>query len=202
MSNYQNTRWITRNFESLKGLINLPFAIYFIFLAIWNSTQVGYTSTGKDIGFPLIIIILSILVSIWISRYYSRRIGNVKTITNTKIFWLFIVLFLLIILVDYLDLYINRQIANPVNITSLAFAIFFAFPYFRRGQLVYLLFAFLFILLALTPTFGLLPYKTIFDNQYGVWGYLLVGVTMLVGGLVDHFTLKKLLPTQKGSENE
>ena len=94
MSNYQQTKWITKNFESLKGLINLPFAIYFLFLGVWNASQAGITSTGKDIGMPLVMIFLSIMVSIWISRYYARRMGTVKTITNSKGFWLFIILFL------------------------------------------------------------------------------------------------------------
>ncbi len=44
--------------------------------------------------------------------------------------------------------------------------------------MVYLIFSILFILLAITPTIGLLPYESLFDNQYGVWGYLLVGITI------------------------
>ena len=202
MSDYQQTKWITKNFENLKGLINLPIALYFFFLAIWNASQAGITSTGKDIGIPLIMIFLAILAMVWVSQYYSKKMGRVKTVTNTKIFGLFIVLFMLIILVDYLDLLVNNQLNNPVSVTSLAFAIFFAFPFFRRGQMVYLIFSILFILLAITPTIGLLPYESLFDNQYGVWGYLLVGITMLVGGLFDHFTLKKLLRSQAGINNE
>jgi hypothetical protein len=202
MSDYQQTKWITKNFENLKGLINLPIALYFIFLAIWNASQAGITPTGKDIGIPLIMIFLAILAMLWVSQYYAKKMGTVKTVTNTKIFVLFIVLFILIILVDYLDLVINNQLNNPVSVTSLAFAIFFAFPFFRRGQMVYLIFSILFILLAITPTIGLLPYEALFDNQYGVWGYLLVGITMLVGGLIDHFSLKKLVRSQTGNQNE
>ncbi|MDO9086625.1 MAG: hypothetical protein Q7U53_10495 [Anaerolineaceae bacterium] len=199
MSDYQQTKWITKNFENLKGLINIPIALYFVFLAIWNASKAGITPTGKDIGIPLIMIFLAILSMVWVSQYYSKKMGTVKTLTNTKIFGLFIVLFMLIILMDYLDLKINKELNNPVSVTSLAFAIFFAFPFFRRGQMVYLFFSILFILLAITPTIGLLPYDSLFDNRYGVWGYLLVGITMLVGGLFDHYTLKKLLPPQPGN---
>jgi hypothetical protein len=202
MNDTQQTKWITKNFENLKGLINIPIALYFIFLAIWNASKAGITPTGKDIGIPLIMIFLAILAMAWVSQYYSKKMGTVKTVTNTKIFGLFIVLFMLIILVDYLDLLINNQLNNPVSVTSLAFAVFFAFPYFRRGQMVYLIFSILFILLAITPTFGLLPYESLFDNLYGVWGYLLVGITMLVGGLFDHLTLKKQLLSLAGKNNE
>lgn len=202
MGVYQQTKWLTKNFEGLKGLINLPIALYFLFLAAWNASQSGITPNGKDIGWPMIALLLTILASFWISQLYSRRMGTVKILTRTKIFGLAIALFLLIILVDYLDLYLNKQLSNPISITSLAFAIFFAYPYFKRRQMVYLIFAIMFILLAITPTFGLLPYQTIFNDQYGVWGYLLLGVALFVGGLVDHFTLTKLLPLSQGADNE
>jgi hypothetical protein len=65
---------------------------------------------------------------------------------------------------------------------------------------VYIIFSLALILLAFLPTIGLIPYKMVFNDQYGVWGYLLIGLGMIIGGLVDHYILKKLLPTQSGVE--
>lgn len=199
MNELQKTRWITKNYENLKGLLIIPFGIFFLFLATWNYFELGITETGKDIGIPSIMIILTILATILINHHYSQTMGSVKTINNLRIVLIIFVLFLVFIMADYLDMVLNSQLEQPISITSIAWALLFGYTFFSRKQTVYLIFSLLLFLLAFLPTIGMIPYKMVFDNQNGVWGYVLVGVGFIVGGLVDHFTLKKLLPSQPGS---
>ncbi len=200
MNDMHRMQWITKNFENLKGMLLLPFGVYFLFLATWNFLKLGITETGKDIGIPTLMIILTILATILIDRYYSHEMGRVKTTSNLMIFLMIIFILFVFFMVDYLDMWINSQLNQPVSFTSIGWAFLFAFPFFSRKQTVYIIFSLALILLAFLPTIGLIPYHMVFNDQYGVWGYLLIGLGMIVGGLVDHYTLKKLLPHQPGSE--
>ena len=199
MNEYHQTRWITKNYENLKGLLILPFGIFFLFLATWNYFELGITATGKDIGLPSIMIILTILATIFFNRYYLQTMGSVKTISNLRNVLLILVIFLVFFIADYLDMLINSQLKQPISFTSIAWALLFAYTYFSRKQTVYIIFSFLLFVLAFLPTIGLIPYKMVFYDQYGVWGYMFVGLGLIIGGLVDHYTLKKLLPPQPGS---
>ncbi len=198
MSNYQKTRWITKNFENLKGLLVVPFGIYFLFLAAWNYLELGISPTGKDIGIPSVMIILTFLAAIVIDRYYSREMGRVKSTNNIMIFLLILFIFAAFVLVDYLDLFINSKLKHPISFTSIGWAILFAVPFFARKQTVYIVFSLALLLLAFLPTIGLTPYKMVFSDQAGVWGYLVIGLGLIFCGLVDHYTLIKLLPPQPG----
>ena len=200
MNDLHKMKWITKNFENLKGFLLLPFGIYFLFLATWNFLKLGITETGKDIGFPSLMIILTILATILIDRYYANTMGRVKSTSNLKIMLIIIFMFIMFFIVDYLDVLMNSQFKQPVSITSIAWASLFTFIFFSRKQTVYIIFSLALFLLAFFPTIGLIPYKMVFNDQDGVWGYLLIGLAMIVGGLVDHYTLKKLLPSEPGSE--
>jgi len=202
MNDLNKTKWITKNFENLKGLLLLPFGIYFLFLATWNYLQLGITETGKDIGFPSLMIILTILVTILIDHYYAITMGRVKSTSNLKIILIIIFMFIMFFIVDYLDMMMNSQLKQPVSFTSIAWASLFAYIFFSRKQTVYIIFSVALFLLAFIPTIGLIPYKMIFNDLYGVWGYLLIGLAMIVGGLVDHYTLKKLLPINQDVKDE
>lgn len=200
MNDLHRMKWITKNFENLKGLLLLPFGIYFLFLATWNFLELGITQTGKDIGFPSLMIILTILATILVDRYYSREMGRVQSSSNFMIFLNIFFLLFVFFMVDYLDMWINSQLNRPVSFTSIAWGFLFAFPFFSRKQTVYIIFSLALILLAFLPTIGWIPYKMVFNDQYGVWGYMLIGFGLIIGGLVDHYTLKKMLPPQPGSE--
>lgn len=200
MNNLHKMKWITKNFENLKGLLILPFGFFFLFLATWNYLKLGITETGKDIDFPSLMIILIILATILIDRYYANTMGRVKSTSNLKNILVIIFMFIMFFIVDYVDMLMNSQLKQPVSLTSIAWALLFAYPFFSRKQTVYLIFSLALFLLAFFPTIGLIPYKMIFNDLYGVWGYFLIGLGMIVCGLVDHYTLKKLLPFQTGSE--
>lgn len=200
MNDLHKMKWITKNFENLKGLLILPFGIFFLFLATWNYLKLGITETGKDIGFPSLMIILTILATILIDRYYANTMGRVKSTSNLKIILMIFFILFMYFIVDYLDVMINSQLKQPISLTSIAWAFLFAYFFFSRKQTVYIIFALALFLLAFFPTIGLIPYKMVFNDQYGVWGYLLIGLAMIVGGLVDHYTLNKLLPAQPGNE--
>ncbi|MBE0687274.1 MAG: hypothetical protein IH585_14890 [Anaerolineaceae bacterium] len=193
-------KWITKNFENLKGLLLLPFGIYFLILATWNFLKLGITATGKDIGFLSLMIILTILATILIDRHYSQEIGRVKTTSNFMIIVMIIFILFVFFMVDYLDIWINSQLNRPVSFTSIAWGFLFAYPFFSRKQTTYIIFSLTLILLAFLPTIGLIPFKMVFNDNYGVWGYLLIGLGMIIGGLLDHYTLQKMLPPQPGSE--
>lgn len=200
MNDFHKLKWITKNFESLKGLLTLPIGIYFLFLATWNYLKLGITEKGKDIGFPTLMIILTILATILIDRYYSHTMGRVKSTSNLNIILMIFFILVAFFIVDYLDMWINSQLNQPISLTSIAWAFLFTFPFFSRKQTVYIIFSLALFLLAFLPTIGLTPYKMVFNDQYGVWGYLLIGLAMIIGGLVDHYTLKRLLPPQPGSD--
>ena len=200
MSIFQKTKWVTENFENLKGLITVPFGIVFLFLAIWNASQLGITPAGKDIGLPMLMVVLAILSTILISQYYAKKFGKVKPLVQYQIRSVVIVISFLILyfISTFLEVFIYMRVKHPVSIQSLVWAIFFIIPFLTRKQTIYLVFSILFIILAVMPAFGLLPYESVFDPETGVWGYLLIGLTMSIGGMVDHFTLIKNLPAAIG----
>lgn len=200
MSIFQKTKWLTENFENLKGLITVPIGIVFLLLAFWNALQLGITPGGKDIGLPMLMITLAILSTILISQYYKKKFGKVKPLVQYQIRSAVIVVAFLILYFfsKFLDAYISMRVNHPVSIESLMWAIFFIIPFLTRKQTIYLVFSILFIILALLPAFGLLPYESVFDPETGVWGYLLIGLAMIIGGMVDHFTLVSILPATAG----
>jgi hypothetical protein len=200
MSIFQKTKWLTENFENLKGLITVPIGIVFLLLAFWNALQLGITPGGKDIGLPMLMITLAILSTILISQYYKKKFGKVKPLVQYQIRSAVIVVAFLILYFfsKFLDAYISMRVNHPVSIESLMWAIFFIIPFLTRKQTIYLVFSILFIILALLPAFGLLTYESVFDPETGVWGYLLIGLAMIIGGMVDHFTLVSILPATAG----
>lgn len=200
MSISQKTKWVTENFENLKGLITVPIGIVFLFLAFWNALQLGITPGGKDIGLPMLMVGLAILSTLLISWYYAKKYGIVKPLGRYQIRSIVIVVLFLILyfLSTFLDAYVFKHVNHPISVLSLLWAILFIIPFLTRKQAVYLVFAILFIILAFMPAFGLLPYDSVFDPETGVWGYLLVGLTMIIGGMVDHFTLIRNLPVTAG----
>ena len=119
MNEYHKTKWITKNFENLKGFLMLPFGIFFLFFASWNYFELGITKTGKDIGLPSIMIILTILATILINRYYSQTMGSVKTISNHRIVLIIFVIFLVFFMADYLDMVLNSQLEQPISINTI-----------------------------------------------------------------------------------
>lgn len=200
MNIFQKTKWLTENFENLKGLITVPIGIVFLLLAIWNALQLGITPGGKDIGFPMLMITLAILSTLLIGQYYKKKFGKIKPLVQYQIRSAVIVVAFLILYFfsKFLDAYISMRVNHPVSIESLMWAIFFIIPFLTRKQTIYLVFSILFIILAVLPAFGLLPYESVFDPETGVWGYLLIGLAMIIGGMVDHFTLVSILPATVG----
>ncbi len=181
---------VTANYFFWQGLRWVPMGAALLVVA-WISRADSAVPSSWEL--PLIIgaMVVALGLSSVAGRWYGKSFGRVRGIpglharrTRTK--WLVVYPMLLVALV------IDGVVKPPVLVSGVAFAI--AIEAYRRstggGRRHYIVASLVFALLTVAPLVGLaVPGSQAVNVLIGV-----LGGTYVVGGLLDHLELKRVLP--------
>jgi hypothetical protein len=195
----QNVRFVTRYYLVLQGLVLVPFGAMVVFLSIGQI--LGWSGFAQgDCTLPMALFPVAVGLTLLAFRYYRRRYGKVK-LTTTLVSQIFSIVFValcvpLVILSDYADFWFP-QVAVSIHMLFMG-GFCFAVPLASMGRRRhYWVMGGVVALFAILPAWELYP-KTALAIGKG-YSSLIYGLIMLVGGLFDHWTLVRSLPSASQS---
>lgn len=184
---------ITRNFEYLQGLRQVPFAILFLVIAIWRAGWWPWFDKWHPISSFLLLGII-IFASWRIGKYYERSFGKVKKLNSSQRNEIIGGLFVVggIFFVGWLEQLWRWPISGTgLFIATLLFAYFVMTDRFR---IHFLIMAIVLALLSLLPLANFLSVEQLsFWSPFGTIGVAILGLLWLIGGLMDHWYLIRSL---------
>jgi len=197
-------RFVTYNYSNLQGLKAVPIGVCLFLVSLWAN---NWSQPARNLTFPVIISLASLLAYLWIQRYYSQTFGRVqRTSTNRAVEWLFgSISGILGLGAFFLDVYEKSQ----VSALGIVFAINLLGEYLRmnwnvRGRFLkfYPLLALFVFLLSILPILGITDIWGKFGIVSPVYGVpMLMGVLTIVSGFFGHFFLMRALPHQMEENN-
>jgi hypothetical protein len=191
----QTARFITRNYPNMQGLVQVPVGLFVIIQSLgmilgWPAFQQG------DCTLATITVPLTILFTLLAIRYYRKNFGEVKlgAMMPTIIFSSLIVVCWLVI--GILDMTLTKNI--PASFTMLGIAgIFVVIAICSEGRRrYYYVFGTLLAISGLLPLFGLYTKLDLFGGSRWM-GNIGIGLTLVLGGLLDHWNLVRILKRSK-----
>lgn len=191
----QTARFITRNYPSMQGLVQVPVGIFVTLQSLgmilgWPGFQQG------DCTLATITVPLTILFTFLAIRYYRKNFGEVKlgAMMPTIIFSSLILVCWYVM--GVLDMTWLKNI--PVSFTMLVIAaLFLAIPIFSAGwRRYYYVFGALLAISAFLPLLGLYTKLDLFGGSRWM-GNIGIGLTLVLGGLLDHWNLVRILKRSK-----
>ena len=189
LENLERIRRVTKYYDHLQGLRQVPFGILFLLVAIWKAGWWPWFDKWQPLS-GLLFIGLAMSAFWWVGGYYERTFGKVSQATDSRrsrnilSFILFVGLYL-VGLAEY-------EWRWPVSGTGLLTAIVLVAYFFQTGSFrrQYLVLAALMAVVSLLPLFNLMPAEQVYLwGERGVVGVAILGVLLLVSGLVDHWLL-------------
>ena len=181
-------RAVTDNYFFWQGLRWVPLGSALLVMSLVLNSVVPLPEAVQDwILIP--VLGLALVASNAIGSYYRRSFGRVRGIPGahsrrSAIKW-FVVYPLMLA-----SLPIDMIFAPPVFVTGLVWGLgILAYWYSTgRGRLHYVAASLIFIALTVAPLFGVQNGKSLVATFIG-----LVGVVYIVGGVLDHFALRRIL---------
>jgi hypothetical protein len=189
---------LTSNFFFWQGLRWVPLGAALLIIA-WSYSSASILPESWQS--PLMVVVMA--VALWLSavagRWYARSFGRVRGIpgqharrTRTK--WLVVYPLLVVALV------IDGFVRPPMLVSGVAFAA--AIEAYRRstggGRRHYIIASALFFALTFAPTAGLSTRGVAAVNLL----LALLGATYVVGGVLDHLELRRMLPGSSSDLDE
>lgn len=193
VKNFERIRRVTQYYDQLQGLRQVPFGILFLLMAVWKAGWWPWFGQWQPLS-GLFFIGLALIAFGWVGRYYRRTFGQVRQLEqNNRLNTVLGILFMLVLWLGGLAEY---EWQWPVSATGLLLAGFLAVYYFQTGHFRthFLWLAALLAAVSLLPLVGLLQAEQVYlwgpDSAVGV---AVFGLIILVGGLVDHWLLRRTL---------
>lgn len=190
----QQIAWVTRNYDHLQGLRQLPFGLMFLFIAIDKAGWWPWFSIWQPLS-GLAVLGLCAAAYWWIGRYYAHTLGQVEPLPgHGRRMGLAAAIFLVLFYIAG-----TVEIARnwPISASGLVIAGGLMVYYWQNGRYRphYLILAVLMALVSLLPLTGALPPEQVhFFGPDAVIGAFLFALICIVGGLVDHWLLVRTLP--------
>lgn len=183
--NTNQIRSLTANFSNLQGLKGLPIGLYFIFLAGYN---LGWFGSSNDRGLPMIVLALALVSFFPIRAAYGRRYGKVVPTRRYHVREILyvVVAVILIFLAMMLDSILTYTVGLTFSLQALAWGLFFLSFAWWLNRAHYVLYFLVFVALSFLPVLGLVEKAWLFDYVEGYIGWMVLGLTLIVGGVVDH----------------
>lgn len=193
MENLERIRRVTKYYDQLQGLRQVPFGIMFLLMAAWKAGWWPWFDKWQPLS-GLLIIGLAMIAFWWIGSYYELTFGKVRQSNSSQrkgkiLSFIFFVGLYLVGLAEY-------KWRWPLSGTGLFMAVVLVAYYFQTGSFrrQYLVLAGLMVVVSLLPLFNLLPAEQVYLwGERGVVGVAILGVLWLVSGLVDHWLLLRTL---------
>lgn len=198
MENYKQIQFLTLNYSSLQGLRTLPFSTLALLTAWWVNSQTG---PARDLGLPIIMLILSFILYYLINLYYNRTFGRVQQPQSYR--W-----------VDLLTSVVGGAVAlaafiwdtsgkRPFSAVGVVFALTILAGWLRiiwkdrrPVLLIFPILAAVIAIISLLPLFGLDTWYTAIGFQSALVAVLgIFGVAGIIIGIVSHFQLLQMLRT-------
>ena len=181
---------VTANFFFWQGLRWVPMGAALLVVA-WSLGSTSPVPASWESSLLLGSMVAASVLSAAVGRWYGRSYGRVRGIPGmharrTRIKWLIVYPVLLVALV------IDGVARPPVLLSGLAFAL--AIEAYRRstggGRAHYVVASIVFAALTLAPVLGLTAPGA--DALNLLFAFL--GATYMIGGVLDHLELRRLLP--------
>jgi hypothetical protein len=193
MENLEQIRRVTKYYDQLQGLRQVPFGVLFLLMAVWKAGWWPWFDKWQPLS-GFLFIGLAMLAFWGIGSYYERTFGKVRQSANSRRNGNILAFTFLVGL--YLMGFAEYEWRWPVSGTGLFTAVALIAYYFQTGsfRLQYLVLAGLMAVVSLLPLFDLLPAEQLYLwGERGVVGVALFGILWLVSGLVDHWLLIRAL---------
>ena len=197
MTTESDIRFITRYYESLRGLLNIPTALLLLAMAsqeffpgpLWEQGDLTLT-------FPLMA--LMFLAYIPITRYYRQRYGSVQVAHPGRYFLYIIIAIVTIMLAGRIDGLLERNFRFPVSLYVLTVAVWMFLAGRTGGAGITgssgSILALLSLYPGLAPLLGLEPYGSLYNGLFN----LTLGLGIGIVGILDHLLLTRMLrPVQE-----
>ena len=190
----QQIAWVTRHYDHLQGLRQLPFGFMFLLIAIDKSGLWPWFSIWQPLS-GLAAVGLGVVGYWWIGQYYARTLGQVQPLPHSK--WRMGVAAVVFLGLFYLAG--TAEIARdwPFSASGLVISGGLVVYYWQNGRYRphYLILAVFMAVVSLLPLTGLLAVEQVhLLGPDAVIGALLFALISIVGGLVDHWLLIRTLP--------
>jgi hypothetical protein len=193
--NLERIRFVTANYNYLKGLLGIPPGIYFLLAAggiagwwqLFIPTQEGYVE---------LVIFIALGGLYWgLVQYYNRTFGRVAHLSGNQK-WVIIFGFIAIAAIV-----INNLFDLPVFLLGLAFAgMYLSFYISLKGRFHYLILSMALVVVSC------LPLISDIEPADKIWGHmgaafcLVLGGGMIIIALLDHWLLVRTLPSAPDEE--
>lgn len=197
MTTQSDIRFITRYYESLRGLINLPIALFLLMMASQEFFPGPLWEQG-DLTLSLPLMILMFLAFIPITRYYRRRYGSVQVEKPGRYFLYVIIALATIMLMGRIDGLLMQNFRFPVSLYVLTVAVWMFLGGKNHRRWYYRAFGVILALLSLYPglahLLGFEPYSSFYNGLFN----LILGLGIGIVGILDHLLLTRMLrPVQE-----
>lgn len=189
---------VTANYFFWQGLRWVPMGFALLIVALSYATWWPITGPWKE-GFMFLVLIAAVLVSNTIGSYYARSFGDVRGIPGMHarretLKWL------LFYPMMGFSLIVDGVFKPPVFVSGPVWAAGLLGYWFStgRGRPHYLFAAAVFVVLTFFPTLGLVAPG---PDMLQVF-LIVLGVIFIVGGILDHFELTRLLRPRSEEDDE
>jgi len=218
MQHTQEIRSLVKNYTVVPGLVLAIFGAYAAFLGAFNMLWdhwLYYVLFGHDsnswlanlVSFCIVILpyALCLLVIHVVKHYYKRHFGEVTPRAEEK-YLLTTELLVAIAVYFFVGLSLDNSLHLAVSTTLLIFALFLIVHWwiFARMQIHYLVLAAVAIVLSFVPLFNSDIYHWLYKypstaEWYGFNIDICVGVLLLIAGLLDHWSMVRVLARVRAS---
>ena len=206
MTTESDIRFITRYYESLCGLINLPIALFLMMMA--SQEFFPGPLAKRDVGaFTLPLMVLMFLAMIPITRYYRRRYGSVQVQHPGRYFLFVMIAIVTIMLAGWIDGLLERNFRFPVSLYVLTVAVWMFLGGQNRRRWYYRVtlgspWPCSSLFPAVANLLGLAPYESPLNHLFNGLFNLTLGLGIGIVGILDHLLLTRMLrPVQEVAPN-
>ncbi|MBN1372027.1 MAG: hypothetical protein JW987_08790 [Anaerolineaceae bacterium] len=200
MTTESDIRFITRYYESLRGLLNMPLALLLLALASQEFFPGPLWKQG-DLTLTLPLMALMFLAFIPITRYYRKYYGSVQVEKPGRYMQWALLAIASIMLAGWID---SQILPNfPVSLYVLTAAVWMFLGGRNRRRWYYRVFAVVLALFSFYPAFssplGMNPLSSTFKGVFD----LILGLGIGIVGMMDHVLLTRMLrPVQEVSNDQ
>lgn len=201
MEKLEKIRYVTANFDHLKGLNMALIGVFTASTGAWTNSRQG------DLSLLLVLLVVLVPVKLLVDRYYRRVFGRVsRSLKDRRREAVISVLFGLLGLAAFAA---DTTEVLPFSAVGILFALAFGWEYFwanrtyaEKYRTHYLAFAAITALISLLPLLGLGALWDTLGFSSPIFGVMtIIGLLMIAAGLLDHIFLVRSLPPQKEFSN-
>jgi hypothetical protein len=174
-------------------------------VTLWINTHPG---SNSNLTIPITIILITVILSFGVERYYRHAFGRVKPDKDTQLKK--IIVGILSGLLGIMAFVIDTLEILPISTIGIVFTFALLYEYWRFNRSApdntlssFLWFALVLFAVSILPIFGFDEFWSRFGFVNAIVGVLaLTGILMIIMGLVVHFFLVRSMPPKMEASND